>query len=169
LEIAFAKQLALCDGKFIFCENTSSFLTNLKAVVQENGWKNIHTLEDSIQELLKEGGIPFTSEESEMEQMEAGITNCEFLVARSGSIILSSKQLSGRRMAVFPPVHIVVAYSNQLVMHVKEALSGMKERYDKLPSLITTITGPSRTADIEKTLILGAHGPKELYVFLLDV
>jgi L-lactate dehydrogenase complex protein LldG len=71
-------------------------------------------------------------------------------------------------MAVFPPVHIVIGYSSQIVMHVKDALNGMKLRYPKLPSLITTITGPSRTADIEKTLILGAHGPKELYVFLLD-
>lgn len=37
-----------------------------------------------------------------------------------------------------------------------------------MPSMVTLITGPSRTADIEKTLVMGAHGPKELYVFLLE-
>jgi len=71
-------------------------------------------------------------------------------------------------MASYPPVHIVIAYSDQLVMHVEEGLNGIKNRYEKLPSFITTITGPSRTADIEKTLIVGVHGPRELYVFLLD-
>ena len=168
MDIAFATQFAASDGKFIFCESTTAFVNSFESVAQQNNWKNIHTLEPNIQGLLKEVGIAFTSEESAMEQMDAGITYCEYLIARSGSIMLSSRQVSGRRMAVFPPAHIVIGYSNQIVMHVKEALNGMKLRYPKLPSLITTITGPSRTADIEKTLILGAHGPKELYVFLLD-
>ena len=168
MDIAFATQFAASDGKFIFCESTTAFVNSFESVAQENNWKNIHTLEPNIQGVLKEAGMAFTSEESAMEQMDAGITYCEYLIARSGSIMLSSRQVSGRRMAVFPPAHIVIGYSNQIVMHVKEALNGMKLRYPKLPSLITTITGPSRTADIEKTLILGAHGPKELYVFLLD-
>ena len=99
----------------------------------------------------------------------ASITFCEFLVARTGSIVISSKQTSGRRLAVFPSTHIVVAYTSQLVRDVNDALEGVKNKYgDQLPSMITTITGPSRTADIEKTLILGAHGQKELYVFLVD-
>ena len=97
------------------------------------------------------------------------ITSCEFLVARTGSIVISSRQTSGRRLAVFPSTHIVVAYTSQLVRDVKDALEGIKNKYgDQLPSMITTITGPSRTADIEKTLILGAHGTKEVYVFLVD-
>ena len=46
---------------------------------------------------------------------------------------------------------------------------GIREKYKtRLPSQITLITGPSRTADIEKTLVLGAHGPKELHVFILN-
>jgi L-lactate dehydrogenase complex protein LldG len=52
---------------------------------------------------------------------------------------------------------------------VKDALTAIKENYnDKLPSLITFATGPSRTADIEKTLVVGVHGPKEVYCFLVD-
>jgi L-lactate dehydrogenase complex protein LldG len=52
---------------------------------------------------------------------------------------------------------------------VKDALVLMKEKYkDNLPSLITFATGPSRTADIEKTLVVGVHGPKEVYCFLVD-
>ena len=52
---------------------------------------------------------------------------------------------------------------------VKDALLFMQEKYkESLPSLITFATGPSRTADIEKTLVVGVHGPKEVYVFLVD-
>jgi L-lactate dehydrogenase complex protein LldG len=56
-----------------------------------------------------------------------------------------------------------------LVNDLKQALAGIKQKYaDNIPSMISVITGPSRTADIEKTLIMGAHGPKEIYVFLID-
>ncbi|MOA49007.1 Lactate utilization protein C [compost metagenome] len=54
-------------------------------------------------------------------------------------------------------------------MDLKDAFALLKEKYEEhLPSNITVISGPSRTADIEKTLVLGAHGPKEFYVFLID-
>jgi L-lactate dehydrogenase complex protein LldG len=66
-------------------------------------------------------------------------------------------------------VHIVLAYTSQLVLDLKDGFKLLKKKYgNNIPSLISTITGPSRTADIEKTLVLGAHGPKELFVFLLD-
>jgi L-lactate dehydrogenase complex protein LldG len=67
----------------------------------------------------------------------------------------------------FHPFTFVLARVSQLVNYPEDALVGMQQKYnDKLPSLISTITGPSRTADIEKTLVLGAHGPKEFIVFL---
>jgi L-lactate dehydrogenase complex protein LldG len=64
---------------------------------------------------------------------------------------------------------VVVAYASQLVLDLKDAFKLLKEKYgNNLPSMVSVTTGPSRTADIEKTLVLGAHGPKELFVFLLD-
>ena len=59
--------------------------------------------------------------------------------------------------------------TNQLVYDIKDALQLIKNKYDNnLPSLITFATGPSRTADIEKTLVVGVHGPKEVYLFLVE-
>ena len=56
-----------------------------------------------------------------------------------------------------------------LVLDLKDAFKIMKDKYENnLPSMISTITGPSRTADIEKTLVLGAHGPREIFVLLID-
>ena len=77
--------------------------------------------------------------------------------------------MAGRRLSIYPPVHIVLAYTSQIVLDIKDGLKLLKEKYEgSLPSMISNVTGPSRTADIEKTLVLGAHGPKELFVFLLE-
>ncbi len=169
LGVLFAEQFSQAAGNFIFCENKNTLKTNLHQLIIEQGWKKIHVIDPEIQDILKEINANYTENSGDMEAMDAGITTCEFLVARSGSIIVSSKQASGRRLVVFPPVHIVIAFSDQIVPHVKDTLLGLREKYgSRLPSQITTITGPSRTADIEKTLILGAHGPKEVYVLLTD-
>jgi L-lactate dehydrogenase complex protein LldG len=101
------------------------------------------------------------------ETIEAGITGCEYLIAHTGSVMVSSAQKGGRQMFVYPPVHIVIARKSQLVGYLEEAYSGIQQKYkNSLPSHIALITGPSRTADIEKTLVMGAHGPKELWVLV---
>ena len=59
--------------------------------------------------------------------------------------------------------------NSQLVYDIEDGLNRIKANYkDNLPSLITLATGPSRTADIEKTLVVGVHGPKEVYCFVVD-
>jgi L-lactate dehydrogenase complex protein LldG len=82
---------------------------------------------------------------------------------------MSAAQQSGRTVSVYAPIHICIAYTNQLVYDIKDALQLLKDKYaGNIPSLITFASGPSRTADIEKTLVTGVHGPKEVYLFLVD-
>ena len=167
-ELTFAEEFIKVAGNFVFCESEMEFFDNLKALMSENHWGYIFCKEENIQKLLNEGQIAFLHDDDDM-NLEAYITSCEFLIARLGSIMVSSRQQSGRRMFVYPPVHIVLAYSSQIVKDLKQALAAIKQKYsEKLPSMISVITGPSRTADIEKTLVLGAHGPKDIYVFLID-
>ncbi|HMW27640.1 MAG TPA: LUD domain-containing protein, partial [Ferruginibacter sp.] len=86
-----------------------------------------------------------------------------------GTIVMSAAQQSGRTTSVYAPVHICIAYSSQVLFDLKEALSFLKQKYSgNIPSLITFASGPSRTADIEKTLVTGVHGPKEVYCFLIE-
>jgi L-lactate dehydrogenase complex protein LldG len=168
-DIIFATEFTKAAGKFIYCENEDELKTNLITLITENSWKNIYAAEPPIQNMLKESNIDITDEPESLLQANAGITFCEFLVARFGAIMVSSGQLSGRKLNIFPEVHIVLAKSSQIVPELKDAFQGMKQRYENgLPSFISVITGPSRTADIEKTLVMGAHGPKELYLFLVD-
>jgi L-lactate dehydrogenase complex protein LldG len=82
---------------------------------------------------------------------------------------MSAAQQSGRTVSVYTPIHICIAYISQLVYDIKDALQLLREKYaEDIPSLITFASGPSRTADIEKTLVTGVHGPKEVYLFLVD-
>jgi L-lactate utilization protein LutC len=99
-----------------------------------------------------------------------GITAVDFLVARTGSLVLNSATAGGRRLSVLPPLHIVIATADQMVISLDEAMTGYQKReeFDR-SSYATIITGPSRTSDIEKILVLGAHGPKRLAVIVVDM
>ncbi|MBN8702506.1 MAG: LUD domain-containing protein [Bacteroidetes bacterium] len=168
-EVLFAQNFSALNGKFIFCESEAEFSENIKALVEENKWSNITCLESNIQQLLTNAAVPYISSSTQMDETDIGITSCECLVARLGSIYISSKQQAGRRLPVFANIHIVVAYTSQLVYHIKDALKLIKNKYpNSIPSMIASIAGPSRTADIEKTLVQGAHGPKDIYCFLID-
>ncbi len=103
-----------------------------------------------------------------LESCDAGITSCETLVAQTGSILVSSATSGGRALSILPHVHVVVATVDQIVATLADALHAMRDGYDgHLPSMLSFITGPSRTGDIERILVLGAHGPKELILILV--
>jgi len=169
LEIVFANEFTAVSGQFVFCEDEVQLIENLLNLADQHKWHKIYCWEPALQDILTRFDFPYFETDKDFEQAEVGITLCEALVARNGSIMLSNSGMAGRRLSIYPPVHIVLAYSSQLVTDLKDGFKLIKEKYkNQLPSMITTVTGPSRTADIEKTLVLGAHGPKELFVFLLD-
>jgi len=169
LEIQFAEQLTAVSGNFIFCENGIEFIENILDLDERFNWRKIYCWEPELQSLLSTYEFPFYQTDKDFEQAEAGITLCEALIARNGSVLVSNQNAAGRRLSIFPHHHIVVARTGQLVLDLKDGFQLLKNKYgNQLPSMVSTITGPSRTADIEKTLVLGAHGPKELFVFLID-
>ena len=99
------------------------------------------------------------------EDCEATITLCEALVAQTGSI-LSSSRAGGRGGSIIPPTHIVYATSDQLVPDIATALRNALSSDLKHASYFGLITGSSRTADIEKILVQGAHGPRKVAIVL---
>jgi L-lactate dehydrogenase complex protein LldG len=169
LDVTFAQELLRVSGKFVYCESDDDFLATLQSFILEKDWPVLFCYDDKLQRLLKQGGIPFESDQERFIEMKLGITRCEYLVARLGSVMVSSRLSPGRRINVFPEIHLVLAFTSQLVPDLKQAFQNLRKKYDQdFPSMVSVITGPSRTADIEKTLVMGAHGPRELYVFLLE-
>jgi L-lactate dehydrogenase complex protein LldG len=102
-------------------------------------------------------------------ECDLGVTSCDCLVAQTGSIIVSTLSAGGRALSVLPPTHLVIARREQIVPDLATAMALLRKRYDKhWPSALSVITGPSRTADIEKILVMGAHGPKRLTLYFAD-
>ena len=168
LELKFAEEFARLQGKFIFCTNNNELLDNLQALAAHKEWERVYCNTPALMSTYRLRQLPFINTDN-MHEAQAAITDCEYLVARTGTIVLSSALPSGRALPVYTPVHLVIAYTHQLVFDLKDAINKLKDKYNgQLPSSISFASGPSRTADIEKTLVVGIHGPKEVYVFLVD-
>ena len=167
LTVLFAENFSQVQGQFIYCVDKQELVGQLNALQQQKKWSRIFCREAGLIELLQQHdfrGLEF----SPQTESPAAITSCEKLIARTGSILMSSRQTSGRTTSVYTPVHICIAYTSQLVYDIEEGLTYIQEGQQKMPSLITLATGPSRTADIEKTLVVGIHGPAEVYCFVVE-
>jgi L-lactate dehydrogenase complex protein LldG len=168
LEESFAEAFSALGGRFVFCADETELLQNLQALTESREWKQVLCTETELLEALEVQGVQLLPADEPIENADACITGCEKLVARTGSIVLSSRQPFGRTATVYYPVHIVVAYTSQVVGDIEDGLNAVINDGSKLPSMIHLNTGPSRTADIEKTLVVGVHGPGEVFVFLVN-
>lgn len=166
--IAFAKRFTSLNGQFIYCSSRHEFASYFRQWVGQKNLVDVFCVEPWLNRWADEYQLP-VQKNTELDQAEAVVTGCEALIALSGSVVVSSRQMMGRTSTVIPHIHVVVAFAHQIVPEFIDAFDVIRERYQgEMPSMISTITGPSRTADIEKTLVLGAHGPKEIVLFLLQ-
>jgi len=167
-EIEFAENFSRISGRFIYCADITELTTQLNQLITAQSWAQVFCRESRLLAILEKPlkGILIRED---LPEADVSITSCEALIARTGSILMSSAQESGRTVSVYAPVHICIAYTSQLVYDIRDGLEMLSVKYkDRIPSFITLATGPSRTADIEKTLVVGVHGPKDVYVFLVD-
>ena len=169
LEIEFAENFINLEGKFSYCSSYQEFVDQLTQLLEAKKWTKIICKENKIIEQLQSSNFLKLDHETTVEFCDASITSCECLVARTGSILLSNETESGRTQSVYAPIHICIAFASQLVYDISDSLKLLNEKYKtNLPSVISLATGPSRTADIEKTLVVGVHGPKEVFCFLIQ-
>ncbi|WP_223651062.1 LutC/YkgG family protein [Hymenobacter psoromatis] len=172
LTVTFAENFQRIGGEFFYCESRARFGAALRTWLAERlpPGQQLYVWEPALQQLLAAEDMPFQATEVDFRtQAAAGLTSCEALVARTGSIVVAPATASGRRLSIYPDQHLVLARPSQVVAEISDALRAVQARYgQKMPSMLSLTTGPSRTADIEKTLVLGAHGPRRLSLFLLE-
>lgn len=165
LDILFAKEFTAISGNFCYCESKADLKNQLQNLIAQKEWTKIFYKENAFVNQLVEMGI---EEYRDLASCQVSITDCESLVARTGTMVLGSAHASGRTTSVYAPTHICIAYASQVVYDVKDAMVLLQKKYGQnFPSFVTFASGPSRTADIEKTLVTGVHGPKEVYCFLV--
>lgn len=157
---------------FYLCNNrdeAAKLLTELRDV---EGWKKIASHAGELTDAAcKTLALPVCRTDqpfsvAELESSDAGITECDALIAQTGSVLVTNRSAGGRALSVLPPHHVVLARREQLLRDLPAAFELLKKKYaENYPSMISFITGPSRTGDIERILVLGAHGPKKLTIF----
>src|SRR6185436_18691898 len=104
---------------------------------------------------------------SDLFDIDIGITTAQAAIAETGTLVLDSSRERNRLISLVPPVHIAIVEAANLHSTLGETLAALQSD-DEISPVVTFITGPSRTADIELTLAIGVHGPQELYVIIYD-
>ena len=129
--------------------------------------------EVAIQELLKELQVERVAYSStppglkELLQVEAGVSSAQWGIAETGTIVLTSDEEQSRLVSLVPPIHVALLLEDNVLPNLDEALVEVyRDNPADMSRAITWITGPSRTADIELTLVVGVHGPRQLHVIL---
>jgi len=167
----FSERCRELKADFLLLDEVSRLPAALAALVEREGFRRIATHRSELTDaacrdlpasvLDTNGGY----DKHELERADAGITACDALVAQTGSVLVSSRSAGGRGISVLPPHHVVLARREQLVPDLFAAFELIQRRYaSDFPSMLSLITGPSRTGDIERVLVLGAHGPKRLTI-----
>ncbi len=171
----FAEWSEKLKTNFLRVPSEAAAAAELARIAHEEGWRRVALHGDplveaataslSTQRLNTDGGY----DAAELETCDAGVTACDALIAQTGSVLLTSRSAGGRALSVLPPHHVTVARLGQLLPDLPSAYALLREKYGAdWPSFMTLISGPSRTGDIERILVLGAHGPKRLTVLLVE-
>ena len=155
----------------------------LGALIEEKGirkavrWDNPALAE--LDEALTGAGaqvIPINLDEDESRrpdqrnaliEADMGLTEADYAVADIGSLVLRASAPQSRLASVLPPLHVAIVTADKIVASLAHLLPLLKAS-GPLPSAVSLVTGPSRTADIETIRTVGIHGPIELHVVILD-
>jgi L-lactate dehydrogenase complex protein LldG len=172
--VLFQNNAAELKADFQLIANRDELKTMLTKMSASEQWKRAASHHGELTDFICDSldvPICFTDKSydvHELETCDVGISECDALVAQTGSILVTNQSAGGRALSVLPPHHIVLARCEQLIADLPAAFELLKNKYAaNYPSMISFITGPSRTGDIERILVLGAHGPKRLTIFCL--
>jgi len=180
----FKSELTRVGGRFHRATTVESAFQYIEQVASVRQAKTIIAWETQvIDDLdlsgeLEEKGIEVLTETADREFIptaavsDVGVSGIDFALADTGTLVLLARKGQARSISLLPPVHIAVMKPEQVLSGLSDLfplLRGEAEAEGRdLSSAITFITGPSRTADIELTLVVGVHGPQQLHVVLLD-
>lgn len=101
-----------------------------------------------------------------LDQDTVGITGCFCAIAETGTLLLLSGPQTPASVSLLPETHIALVAANRIVATMEDAFALLRAEHGGLPRAVNFISGPSRTGDIEQTIVLGAHGPRRVHLLL---
>ena len=136
------------------------------------GWSEVAISDEPLVAEVTGGcgieGFDGGSDRTRLEACDVGVTTAQFAVAETGTLVLLSSAERHRLTSLLPPVHVALVPLERVVTGLGDALGHARTAGDgSPPPLVTLITGPSRTGDIELQMVMGVHGPRDLHVVLI--
>jgi len=174
----FETELKKVGGQFYAAENKQAACDYILQLARSHGARSAAGWDCSvIQDIgliraLEDAGVQFITDNGDdgfiKRALDAGIgiSGVDYALADTGTLVVLSGPGHARSVSLVTPVHVALVKEEQLLADLNDLFPLLKER-GSLSSAIALITGPSRTADIEMTLVVGVHGPQQLHVVLL--
>ncbi len=176
----FMNEITKVSGKAIILKSENEIKDYVIRLVEEHSakslaiWGSDFLKQINLREFLEIKGLKFAPPNSkeEMAKADIGITEADFGIADTGTLVLIANEMQPRSVSLIPPIHVAILQSDVILEKMEDVFAILKNSLDetgsiaKLTSCITFITGPSRTGDIELHITLGVHGPKELVVLI---
>jgi len=175
----FISEVENVNTTVINADSADKLQQSIVNLVKEKGiksfaiWETPYLKELKLKERIKEEGLKVVTAKNKNRLANAGIgiTEVDYAIADTGTLVLLKDKDRPRGASLLPPVHLAIVRPNNLVSNIRELFVILKNIINAtgdVKSCMTFITGPSRTADIELNLTLGVHGPKELFVLILN-
>lgn len=166
LAVQFDKEFSRLLGHLAYCL-PGEINGRINQFIETYKWQSVYVSPGLPETFPELNSLDITNHADPIEA-QVVITECECLIAETGSAVLSAKASHGRSIPIYAPAHIIIATERQLVAGLPDAITFLKMKYDgNWPSMVCFSSGPSRTGDIEKTLVVGVHGPRDVIVILV--
>lgn len=187
----FHAALESVQGEFVTCRDLNDAMEKIAALLRENSAKKVGVLDRTLSrrvaeslansfEMIYSPSDPDVVRSDELATYDAAIVSPEYLLADTGSCFFAAPTGFDRLITYIVPLCVVVASKKMLRENLSQLWEEIQPRFGNAETVrqqesgalatgeFVMMTGPSRTADIEKVLILGVHGPKRVIVFLLE-
>jgi L-lactate dehydrogenase complex protein LldG len=176
----FMNEITKVNGKAFILKSEDDIKDCVIRLAEEYSAKSVAIWESDflrqihLDEILGKKGLTLflPNGKDRMAKVDIGITEVDYAIADTGTIVLLANEKQQRSVSLIPPVHIAIVKSDNIVENIKDLFVLLTNTIVRLGSLrnltncITFITGPSRTGDIELNITLGVHGPKELLILI---
>jgi L-lactate dehydrogenase complex protein LldG len=156
-------------GQKLLPPNVDSALQGLvreQNIRRATAWETPYLRQLGVAEILNSLGVELVSPNADKHEMalcDLGVTEADYLLPETGTLVLRSSAIQPRAVSLLPRIHLAIVRPDMLRPDMHQVFAEARNSH-----YLLFITGPSRTADIELTVTLGVHGPKNLYVWMID-
>ena len=147
IDVIFAKNLNNSGGKFFYCKDIQNLKKILEKLISHLEINKLYCSDNKLQNTFNLDSL--TVKLDNKNNYQGIITNCEFIIADQGKVMLSSEQIQNKKISNLPKELIIISYTSQIVRRINDAMRSLTKKYkDKIPSNISTIGNGEKNINV---------------------